>query len=1300
MSKSKKIKGTSNNDLLYGTSGKDKIDGRDGDDTIFGLSGNDELKGGKGDDTLDGGDGKDRLDGGKGNDTLFGGAGDDRLKGGAGDDTLDGGQGDDKIEGGDGNDVVFGGAGDDEISGGDGNDIIFGGDGDDRIYGDGSGMGSGGGSGSGSGNPVSHDDYLSGGAGNDFIVGGEGQDTVLGGAGNDILFGDDTADYGSGSGKGSGSGVENGFADYLDGGAGNDLVFGGGGNDEAVYTAAENVGAIDVYDGGRGIDTLTLNLTNDEWFNPVLQADIASYLVFLAAHTDPITGEADNAIFTFSAFNLSASAFENLQVFVDGVAQDPVDEAVTANADASTINEDDPATVFGTVLVNDVVPDLIKSVSLVSGPAQGVLVFNTGTIGNADGSFSFDPSGDFQDLALGESRDVTFTYEVEDADGDTAQATVTITVTGSNDGPVAIIDTATTDENVSITVDVLANDTDVDISDTHTLDAVSVPANSGTATVVGNQVQWNPGADFDFLAVGESTVVTVSYDMSDNNGATASSTLDITVTGSNDAPVISGGDTVGAVAEAGQTSTGNLIKTSAVTGNGNQQQFAGTILANDLINIGSASLAAVAVTNYSPFTPTGTASPGAPGFVLNDGSNGISSNPTTGAAFDLDGEFEVVYNFDLGANAAGFDLTRITTYSAHYDNRTAQNFEVFVDYAADGPGGFVSLGLFTGANAGGTHQASRIVLESGTNPGSGVFASGVGAIRFEFNAPIGNATTVWREIDVEGTASGSLTDAGNLAFGDVDLSDTHTVSVAENGTSYLGTMTAAVSDSSTGDGAGSIDWNFAVNDSAVNYLAQGETLIQSYDITVDDGNGGTATETVSVTITGTNDAPVANADAGSTDENTSITIAVLSNDTDVDVNDTRTVDAVSVLSGLGVASVVAGQVVWDPGVDYDYLAVGEVATVELSYDISDNNGGSSSSTVTITVTGTNDIPVANVDYASTNEDTAIDIDVLGNDTDVDTSDMLTVASVDGTSASGATLTINPDGTINYDPVGSTTLQAMNTGQSVVDTFNYMASDGNGGWDSAIVSITVAGANDGPEATDDVINTDEDTSTFINVLANDAGFSWGKTITGFNGGGISGQTSALGAGLSIQFGQVVYDPLQGAALQALEPGQTGVDTFTYTMQDSAGNISTATVTINVAGLAEPVVIDSGVNTVMGFDTLYGNPGSYTEDGMTVTSLYPGSAHLHDYGDDIYNHSGCCSTPYEFTYFNAANGDTSFSMSGFTNVFGSGQWTSSAGGSQYVGGSGAISLGVDFQNVEWVRWHEASGNNVIDDVLFTA
>lgn len=67
--------------------------------------------------------------------------------------------------------------------------------------------------------------------------------------------------------------------------------------------------------------------------------------------------------------------------------------------------------------------------------------------------------------------------------------------------------------------------------------------------------------------------------------------------------------------------------------------------------------------------------------------------------------------------------------------------------------------------------------------------------------------------------------------------------------------------------------------------------------------------------------------------------------------------------------------------------------------------------------------------------------------------------VDAVSSLGASLTINADNTIRYNPSNSTTLQALLTGQSVWDTFTYTIKDSNGRFDTATVRVQVSGLDE-------------------------------------------------------------------------------------------------------------------------------------------------------------------------------------------------------------------------------------------------
>src|SRR5205085_1514373 len=103
----------------------------------------------------------------------------------------------------------------------------------------------------------------------------------------------------------------------------------------------------------------------------------------------------------------------------------------------------------------------------------------------------------------------------------------------------------------------------------------------------------------------------------------------------------------------------------------------------------------------------------------------------------------------------------------------------------------------------------------------------------------------------DGLPAASMTATGQVTFTDVDTSDTHTLSVS----------VAAAHGTATVDPDGT--WHYTVNDSgAVDTLAVGEHLPDSFTVQVDDHNGGVVTQVVHIDITGTNDAPVVAALSG------------------------------------------------------------------------------------------------------------------------------------------------------------------------------------------------------------------------------------------------------------------------------------------------------------------------------------------------------------------------------------------------------------------------------------------------------
>jgi VCBS repeat-containing protein len=131
----------------------------------------------------------------------------------------------------------------------------------------------------------------------------------------------------------------------------------------------------------------------------------------------------------------------------------------------------------------------------------------------------------------------------------------------------------------------------------------------------------------------------------------------------------------------------------------------------------------------------------------------------------------------------------------------------------------------------------------------------------------------------------------------------------------------------------------------------------------------------------------------------------------------------------------------------------------LTFKVNDGKSDSAEATVSIAVTPVNDPPTANDDRAAAEEDTPIvTVDVLANDTDLDNSRLMVVGATQGKAGS---VTINTDGALTYAPEKNF---------CGIDTFTYTLSDGNGGTDTATVSVTISAVNDPPRITSKPLET--------------------------------------------------------------------------------------------------------------------------------------------------------------------------------------------------------------------------------------
>ena len=267
---------------------------------------------------------------------------------------------------------------------------------------------------------------------------------------------------------------------------------------------------------------------------------------------------------------------------------------------------------------------------------------------------------------------------------------------------------------------------------------------------------------------------------------------------------------------------------------------------------------------------------------------------------------------------------------------------------------------------------------------------------------------------------------------------------------------------------------------------------------------------------GANAAPSAVNDASATAEDTAVIVTVLTNDSDPE-NDALTITAVTQGANGSVVNNGDGTVTYTANADYN-------GPDSFTYTIDDGNGGSDTATVNVTVTAVNDAPVAVNDAPTTAEDTPVVISVLTNDSDPE-GDTLTITGI--TQGANGSVVNNGDATVTY---------TANADYNGPDSFTYTIDDGNGGSDTATVNVTVTAVNDNPVAVNDAPTTAVDTAVIVSVLANDTDVDLDTlTITSVTQG-------ANGTVVNNGDGTATYTP---------NAAWTGIDTFTYTIDDGNG-----------------------------------------------------------------------------------------------------------------------------------------------------
>lgn len=396
----------------------------------------------------------------------------------------------------------------------------------------------------------------------------------------------------------------------------------------------------------------------------------------------------------------------------------------------------------------------------------------------------------------------------------------------------------------------------------------------------------------------------------------------------------------------------------------------------------------------------------------------------------------------------------------------------------------------------------------------------------------------------------------------------HTFDVLDNDS---GSSNLTITGVSTPSDGGVVE---ITNDGKINYTPAANfpinsttPLIATFTYTVTDSfTSQTADATVAITVNPVNDPPTANDDAYPADfdptrdrdeikllredEVTPAQLIVILNDAVTPDEEIPGISAVESTTGATLAIRNANTAV-------NYLAAPNVFGIDtFTYTLTDPGGLSDTATVTVSIAQVNDAPIAEPDAISVDAgipDTISAATLLGNDSAGPMEDGVQTLSIMGvTQPANGTLTLNSDGSLTY---------TGNAGFSGTDTFEYTVVDDGitENFDettgqfvasadpltaTGVVTITVV-ANEA--AVDDMfdVNTRE-TTVSLDVLANDD-LSLSPTVTSVTDPA-NGIVEIINSGNDIS-----YTPTAN---------YSGPDSFTYTITDSLGTMSTATVTLNV------------------------------------------------------------------------------------------------------------------------------------------
>ncbi|WP_279255546.1 VCBS domain-containing protein [Shewanella xiamenensis] len=881
----------------------------------------------------------------------------------------------------------------------------------------------------------------------------------------------------------------------------------------------------------NAVDGFTLNADGSYSFEPI----DAAYQHLAQGLTETLT------IPVSVTDSAGATATQQLVITVSGSN----DGAVISGTDAGAVTEDTQLTTAGQLTVTDI--DDQEAAFTAQTKAAGS--YGSFTLA-ADGHWTYTLDNTNPTVqALSQTGTLTDSLTVQSVDGTTHQ--ITVTINGHDDGAViAGVDSGTVTEDANLTADQLETHgkltiTDPDTGQDHFTAQTNVAGSYGTFSLDADG-QWHYSADNSQTAIQQlkaGETLTDSLTVQSVGGTTH--TVTVTITGSNDAPVLTTQSQ--SVSEDGSLLTGQMVATDVDTGD--SQTFSTTAQ--------TAGFTLNADGSYS-FDPTDAAYQHLAAGQTETLSIPVSVTDSAGATATQQLVITVSGSND-GAIISGTDTGAVTE-----DTQLTTQGQLTVTDIDDQESAFTAQANTAGSYGNFTLAADGHWTYTLDNKNSAVQALGQNATLTDsltVQAVDGTTHTITVTINghddgavIAGVDSGAVTEDSNVTTGKITTSGQLTISDPDAGQDHFTAQTHVAGSYGTFslDQAGHWTYVSDNNQSAIQQLKAGETLTDSLTV---QSVGGT-THTITVTLTGTNDAPVLTAQSQSiTEDGTKLTGQMVA--TDVDTGDTLTFSLANAVDGFTLNA--DGSYSFDPSnAAYQHLAAGQTQTLTIPVSVTDSAGATATQQLVITVTGSNDgAIISGTDAGTVTEDTQLTTGGQLTVTDIDDQESAFTAQAK-TAGSYGSFTLAADGHWTYTLNNSLpAVQALGQNGTLTDSLTVQSVDGT----THTITVTINGHDDGAL----IAGIDSGTVTEdANLTAGQLETHGQLTISDPDAGQdhFTAQTHVAGSYGSFSLdadGQWNYSADNSqTAIQQLKAGETLTDSLT--VQSVGGTTHTVTVTI--------------------------------------------------------------------------------------------------------------------------------------------